>query len=75
MRIVQAGVEREQLLVEIENADEVDLELDERGLLVGQRHLQHAENRDVAGRNFEDDAKRKRDQRTAFPSRAWPSDR
>ena len=48
-RVVQRGEEPDALLVELDRADEVDLQHQDRRVLVGQDDLEHAEDRDVAG--------------------------
>ena len=48
-RVEQRGEEPEALLVELDRADEVDLQDDERRVVRRQRDPQHAEDRDVAG--------------------------
>ena len=66
-RLVEAGVEREQLLVEVEDPDEVDLDEDDRLVLFGEGDLEHAEDRDVSGRDLDDDPERERHERRRPP--------
>ena len=47
-RFEQPGEELQPLLVELDGADEVRLDDDERRVLGGQRHLEHADDGDVA---------------------------
>ena len=56
-RLEQRGEEPEPLLVELERADEVDLQHEHAASSVGSAHLQHAEDGDVAG-DLDDDAER-----------------
>ena len=62
-----AGEEVEPLLVELDRAREVDLQHDQRRVLVRQRELQHADDRDVAG-DLDDHAERDAHQRRRAPA-------
>ena len=61
------GEEPEALLVELDRADEVDLEDDQRDVVGRERDLEHADDRDVA-RDLDDDAERHADQRRRAPA-------
>ena len=73
-RFEQAREEIQALLVELDRADEVHLDDDQRRIVGRQRHLEHADDGDVA-RDLDDDADRNGDRAAACPSRASPSGR
>src|SRR4029079_6171485 len=62
MRVEQRGKEIQPLLVELERAGKIDLQLENWEILGGQSQLEDAQKCDVAGRYLHDDTERQADQ-------------